>query len=211
MDIIALAILGILFGIQLFIQKSSDGHRRTFGILAFVFAVLLIFGWAGYLSWQQYVSWKGGEFTKFFLPPYQDFGYFIFFVRTRLFNPYILSLFFGLLSFFLAKVLNKKYQERFFEPIEPYFMAISIFLVGHPNWIFYLIFLLIANLTGNSYLTHKFYRSDKTNTTDRTYTPDKSDAPYRISFYYYWLPIAIFTILISKWLVELSWWQTLKF
>lgn len=168
-------------------------------MLVLVLPILAIFGFSVYQSWQQYLTWKSNDLGKLFLPPYQNWDYFVFFARTRFFNPYFLSLAAALVFLAAAKYFNKKYQERFFEPIEPYLLATAFFVVGHPLWLFYLIIFLIAALAGNSYLTYKFYRTNK------------SDKSYRISFYYFWLPAAISTILISKWLAALPWWQTLKF
>lgn len=194
---LALAILFSLFLIQIILPKAP-GKRELLGFWLFLISVIIIFGFAGFYSWQQYFIWKNGEMGKFFLPPYQNFDYFIFYVRSRFFNPYLLSLFFGVLFLWAAKKMNRKYGERFFEPVEPYLLAISIFIVGHPLWVFYLLtlvssFLIINILITNYYLliTHK-------------------ETP-RVSLYYLWLPSAIFIILISKWLTALPWWQTLKF
>lgn len=194
MDIIALAILGILFGIQLVIPKARLNKSGLFGISALIISAVFIFGRAGYLSWQQYISWKSGGLTKFFLPPYRDLSYFVFYARSQFFNSYLLSLFFAILFLWPAKYFNKKYEERFFEPIEPYFLAIAIFLDGHPAWIFYLILLFAVVLITQIFNAIRYPLNVK-----------------RLSLYYLWLPTAIFTILISRWLSVLPWWQTLKF
>lgn len=162
--------------------------------MIFIAAIISIFGNAGYQSWQQYQLWKSDDLGKLFLPPYQDFNYFVFYARTRFFNPYLLSLFFGIGFLWAAKKLNKKYQERFFEPIEPYLLGTAIFLSGHPLWLFYLIILLIISLI----LSLVSGRWSMVN-------------GHRLSLYYFWLPVAIFTIIISRWLAVLPWWQTLKF
>lgn len=188
-----LIILAIIFAVQLIIPKAP-ARRGFFGILAFLFAGAVIFGTAVYQSWQQYLAWQSNDLSKLFLPPYQDWDYFVFYARVRFFNPYFLSLGLGLLALTVAKYFNKKYQERFFEPIEPYLLASSIFLVGHPLWLFYLIILLITSVLMSYVLCLMSKKKD-----------------YRLSFYYLWLPAAIFTILISRWLSMLPWWQTLKF
>lgn len=188
----ALAILAALFLIQILISRASDGHRRPFGILALVTAAVAVFGLALYLSWQQYLVWKSNDLSKLFLPPYQNWDYFVFYARTRFFNPYFLSLFIGLVFLWAAKIFNKKYQERFFEPIEPYLLATSIFLIGHPGWIFYLIILLIISLISSLVISYW------------------SLSQRRLPLYYLWLPVAISTILISKGLMALPWWQMLK-
>ena len=196
---IAIIFLSILFLLQLFLPKTQ---LNRVGFSFFALSAVLVFGFAGFQSWQQYHIWLAGETTKFLLPPYQTFDYFIYYARYHFFNPYLISLLIGLLFFFGAKKMNKKYGERFFEPVEPYLLLISLFLSGTPGWLAYLIFLLLANLAGNLYLTYKFYKTDKS---------DSSDKAHRVSFYYYWLPSAIFTILISRWLAILPIWQTMKF
>ena len=193
MEIIALVLLSLAWLIQFVIPKASDGHRRLFGVLVLTSAILAIFSFAFYQSWQQYLLWKGNEVSKFFLPPYQNWDYFIFYARSRFFNPYLLSLFIGLGFLWAAKKMNQKYDERFFEPIEPYLFATAIFLTGHPLWLFYLIILLASVLLIQSLNATRYPLNAK-----------------RLSLYYLWLPTAIFTILISKWLTVLSWWASLK-
>jgi len=179
--------------------KARLGKFELFGILSLMAALGFIFGFAIYRSFLQYQFWKSNELTKFFLPPYQNFDYFVFYARTIFFNSYLTSLFIGSLFLWAAKYFNKKYAERFFEPIEPYFLAISIFLIGHPGWLFYLIMLLSVFLAINIFITsyHLFFFKHK--------------EILRISLYYFWLPAAISTILISKWIEALPWWKMLKF
>lgn len=198
MRIIALIILAFLFGIQLLASKARLNKIGFFGIASFLFSAMSIFLFAGYLSFQQYFFWKNNELGQFLLPPHQNFEYFIFYLRTRFFNPYLFSLAVGIVFLVVAKYFNKKYEERFFEPIEPYLLTTSIFLVGHPTWLVYLIllliiFLIVNILVANYHLliTHK-------------------EMP-RISLYYFWFPVAIFTILISRWLSVLPWFQMLRF
>ena len=192
-----LFILGIVFGIQLLMPKTRINKSGFFGILSFAIAIIFIFGFAGYQSWQQYFLWKNSELGKFFLPPYQKLDYFVFYSRTHFFNSYFLSLLISLLFLSSAKYYNQKHGEKFFEPIELYLLAISIFLAGHPAWLFYLIILLTVFLIINFLLSTFYFLLNK-------------EMP-RISLYYLWLPVAISTILINGWLSRLPWWQTLKF
>ncbi len=192
---IAVIFLSILFLLQLVLPKT---RFNKVGFLFFIASLVLVFGFAGYQSWQQYFTWKNSELGKFFLPPYQNLDYFIFYARTRFFNPYFLSLFIGFLFFWAAKYFNKKYGERFFEPIEPYLLATSIFIIGHPLWLFYLIFLLAIFLIIHILITNYHLLI-------------AHKAMPRISLYYFWLPATISTILIGRWIETLPWWQILKF
>src|SRR3989344_1506473 len=107
MNLGILLILSVAFIIQLL--SKAPARRGLFGILFLCAAILLVFGFAVYESWQQYYIWENNDLSKFFLPPHQDFDYFVFYVRSRFFNPYLLSLFFGFLFLYAAKILNKKY------------------------------------------------------------------------------------------------------
>ncbi len=197
MNIMALVLLAVILGAQLIISKTKFAGKRN-GFWIFGLFVLAVFGFQIYFSWKQYGIWKNDEMGKFLLPPHQDFDYFVFYVRSRFFNPYLLSLSFGALFFWAAKYLNKKYDGRFFEPIEPYLLGASMFAVGHPMWLFYFIILIILYFIINSLFTihNSLFK--------------KGEMP-RISLYCVWLPAAIFTILISKWISLLPWWQILKF
>ena len=189
----SLIILVIAFVVQLIAQKASDGHRRLFGISVLGLAMAVIFGQALYQSLQQYLIWKSNDLGKLFLPPYQNWDYFVFYVRVRFFNPYFLSLGLGLLALVSTQYFNRKYNERFFEILEPYIFATAIFIVGHPLWLFYLSILLTISIFISCFLRFMSQKED-----------------HRFSLYYFWLPIAILTILISRWLEILPWWQILK-
>lgn len=199
MDFLALIILIIGFGIQLLTKTRSDENRSGFfGFWLFIVAVILIFDFAIYQSYEQYISWKSNELTKLFLPPYQNWNYFILYIRTRFFNPYLLSLFFAVIFLYLAKKYNKKYQEKFMEKIEPYLLGISIFTIGQPGWLFYVILLLLTAL---------IFQAIKV----ISYKLLVISSEGRLSLYYFWLPIAISTIISSRWLEQLHLWQFLKF
>lgn len=189
---IALAILSTLFLVQI-ICKKAPARQGLFGILALLFSIAIIFGTAIYQSWQQYLAWQSNDLSRLLLPPHQSWDYFVFYSRIRFFNSYFLSLAIGLGFLIAAKYLNKKYQERFFEPVEPYLLATAIFVVGHPLWLFYLIILLTISLISSLVISYW------------------SLSQRRLPLYYFWLPAAIFTIIISEWLSTLPWWQTLKF
>src|SRR3989344_2401061 len=195
MAVVALIVTSVVLLAQLIAAKTHSGIRRSgfFGGLIFLTAAVIMFVYASYLSWQQYQVWHNNELSKLFLPPYQSFDYFIFYVRTRFFNSYLLSLAVGLAGLLAAQFLNKRYQERFFETAEPYLLGTALFLSGHPGWILYAV---IAGFLSVLVSSFHFWRVRETR---------------RLSFYYLWLPAALFTIMISMWLSALPWLQTLKF
>lgn len=204
---ISLAILILVLGLQiirrfggLFGICSRSGFTRIFKKIEadsrgyfyiFIISIFIIFGMLFYQSYQQYQVWSQNEPSKFLLPPYQTLNYFVFYVFMRFFVPYLISLIAAFLFFFAAKILNKKYEERFFEPEEFWLGVLAIFLMGHPGWIFYAVIFILVYL-----IIHilGFCRSGFT----------------RLSMYYLWIPIGIFVMIISKYLQSLPIWQLLK-
>ena len=68
-----------------------------------------------------------------------------------------------------------------------------MFLVGHPGWIFYFVFLIVLYLFIHLYYQLIFRRNE------------------RISPYYLWVPTAIFVIIIGKYLLSgTGFWLLLK-
>ncbi len=160
----------------------------------FIFSIIAIFASSFYFSYQQYQIWLKNDISKHLLPPYTGINYFIFYAFTRFFAPYLMSLAVAILFLFSAKILNKKYEERFFEPEEYYLGALAMFLSNHPGWLFYLVFLIFVYLLIHLYSLFIVHNSS-----------------FRISPYYLWIPTAIFVIIINSWLENLSIWQLLKF
>ena len=197
MNFVALAILISAFILQLAMPRARFSNRRN-GFLIFAGSLLLIFGFAFLNSYRQYQLWINNEFTKIFLPPYQNWDYFVYYARYHFFHPYLFSLATGMLFFTGATFLNKRYEERFFETIEPYLMLTALFLSGTPGWLVYaFVFLSVYLLASVAMTFHEVVIK-------------KGESP-RLPFYYLWLPSAISTIIISRWLVELPQWQIMKF
>lgn len=172
--------------------KTRLNQAGFFGLFLFLFAIAAILGWGIFLSWKQYLLWEGNDLGKLLLPPHQSWDYFILFSRSRFFNQYIISLIFGIIFLVSAGYLNKKFGGKFLEPLEPYLLGTALFLSGHPGWLFYLIFILLFGsvLSGWNFL--------------------RLQHEMRFSFYYLWLPGALFTILIIRWLADLPWWRLLQ-
>ena len=181
------------FGIKLRNYKFLRIYERKIFKYIFCFSIFAVFSFLFYDSYLQYSVWSQNEVTKLFLPPHQPINYFLFYVGMKFFGPYLISLIFAFLFFFVAKYLNKKYQERFFYEEEFFIGALAIFLIGYPLAIFYLIGVISIYL-----LAHFVLAGASKNFGER------------LSTYYLWLPIAIFVILISEWLVGLEWWRLLK-
>lgn len=168
----------------------------------FLFSVVITFSLLFYQSYKQYQFWSQNEVSRYLLPPHQSINYFIFYALARFFAPYLISLAAAVLFLISANLLNKKYQERFFYPEEYYLGAISLFLVGHPGWLFYLALLIVIYLI--IHLVALMRNNADSNAEQRGMVR-------RISLYYLWLAVAIFVIIFNKlFLSSLSWWQLLK-
>ncbi len=187
----AIGILIAILGAQIF--RRPFWGKRFIG-LTFLISAILIFGYLSFLSWQQYWVWKNSEITRYFLPPYTGIFYFISYVKMHIWNNYLVSLLLSILILNIFSFINKRYSERFFYQEEIYLAALAAFLVGYPAIFFYFslavfIYLLIHIF---SFLSSRF-------------------SSQRLSLYYLWMPLAIFVILIIKWLQTLSIWKLLKF
>lgn len=156
-------------------------------------ACLIVFGYAVFLSYNQFIIWLTNPLSKYLLPPYQSINYFLFYVFGKFFATSLLSLFIGLFFFGVVGRLNKKYDGRFFEVEEPYLAGLGIFLSGHPGWLVYLAVLISFYL-----LLHLGRRL-------------KGERNARVPLYHLWIPTALFVILINEfWLSRAFWWGLLK-
>lgn len=185
---------------------SGDGRRANLvrcceatprrGIYEFIFwgSVVWIFILLFYQSFLQHKAWSQNELSRYLLPPYRPIFYFIFYVGTRFFAPYIVSFSAAFLFSRIARAYNRRYGEKFFYPEEIYWGAVSLFLVGHPGWLFYIIALIIVYLI-----------------IQLLYNLVLSKRGERVPLYYLWLPTAIFAIIIvNSWFPQFWWWKLLK-
>lgn len=191
LDYFTFAILFILWLASQF--RKGRSFLAKFAKLVFGAAILAIFAFLIYLSLEQYQVWLNQPLTKFLLPPYQSIAYFIFFSATRFFAPYLISLVIAILFLILTERLNRKFEERFFEPEEPYFGATALFLLGHPGWFIYFLVLVALYLFLHLVYSLVYFRST------------------RLSLYHLWLPLALFVILLNKyWFSGTHFWSLLS-
>ncbi len=188
---LSITILILALGAQLTL-RSFGKNKKIFRYL-FYFSIAAIFLFAFFISISQYVVWENHPVSKFLLPPYQGIGYFLRYSIFWYFTAHIISLLFSVAFIKLAKRYNKKFEEKFFYPEEYYLGALAIFLSGFPGIFIYIIFLFFASILGSLTLNR--------------FSTIKGE---RMSFYYLWIPVAIFVIIISKWLAETRVWQLFK-
>ncbi len=168
--IFSLITLAVVFGAQLMRPSLLPRVAR----IAFLVSIFFFLFLAAYYSYQQYFFWKENPVSQFLLPPYQSIRYFLSYSFFNFFFQPIFSLTAAIAGFFTAKILNQKFGERFFEPVEYYLFALGLLLAGHPGWIYYLLAMLAAGIAGSFLIKGRF------------------------SFYYFWLPSVALVILIMK-------------
>jgi len=141
-DKFSIVLLGLILGAQV--------CRRSFFLKYSAFAWRLsvagVFGASLYWAWQQYRLWQANALSKFFLPPYQGWGYFFSYVGQKIFAPWLISLLAAIFISRVAVFFNKKYRERFFESEEIPLMVLGIFLTGYPGFFIYLILIFLGGI-----------------------------------------------------------------
>lgn len=180
---LSLGVIVLGLGIQFFGKKSGKMNER--------FSRLLFFGSAGFvllyyviLTALQYFVWKnGGEPFIYFLPPHASIFYLLNHHFIRFLIYYLISFVAAILFLCSAKRYNRKSGFRLFEKEEPYFGAISIFLLGNPawywSWVYYVGAVLVASVVVSLLKGHVSKKND------------------RFSLYHVWFPMAILVIIIS--------------
>ncbi len=194
-------------------QLPFWGYGRTINFRwVFVAVIAVVAINLFYLTRSQFFLWYNDEFSKYLIPPYSGIGYFIFYTFTRFWAPYVISLAVALIFLWLAGYFNKRKDYRFFQPEEPYFLAIAIFLSGHPAWVLYLILALSGGLAftllaRGSWLRGSYRKMFALNGHATKPLDDRDIAnpnSTRISFYHLWLPAGIATVLLNQWFLR-SW------
>ena len=179
-----LSILILAFIIQLIGPKVGLDMKRVIQILSCI-SVGLIFAYFVYLIVFQYILWRdAGPPSIYFIPPYQSIWYVVNYHFIRFGLYYLISLVAAAVFFIAAQKLNNRFNERFFEPEEPYLGALSIFLLGNPAWGYAWIFYIVAMLSIAAIATSYQLLVTKEN--------------HRFSLYWLWLPVAILTIIVMS-------------
>lgn len=185
---IQLALLLIVGGAQVFLRSFS---LRVARVIYWV-AVGLSFLWVAHTSYIQYLTWKMTSLGQLLLPPHESISYFIQYVGWRFFSPVFVLFLFSLLFIFVAKSMNKKGGERFFEKDEIYVAALAMVSAGYPQILVFFVSFAFIFLVINIVTT--IIRGSES----------------RISPYHLWIPAAVIAIIISElWLLHMPWWNQL--
>ena len=190
-EFFAIAFLGLATGVSAFNAGRPFvvyNIKRIFAAAVFGILIVLI-----YRSFAQYQAWIVIAPAKYLLPPYAGWSYFATYVGWKFFAPYLASFLTGILFALLMRAYNARHENQFFYEEEYYFAVLAIFLTGHPGWIFYILSLVLAGVVIVVVRSLVFKNLEKT------------------SFYYLWWPVALFVIIISKWIAAFEFYKILKF
>lgn len=177
---VSLAAVLFLWGASRFNSGRFLLREKKFAKKIFFLSIAGFFLILFYLTRQLFLFWAADETAKYFLPPYTSINYFLGYVFTHLWGSYLVSLPVSILFFWLAQYFNKKRGEIFFEKEEPYFIALALFLTGHPGWVLYLVLILAITLMF-AFINWLFYRKAQ-----------------RIHYYNFWLPLAALAIILDR-------------
>lgn len=179
-DKLGIVLLGIGFIVQSLVPPEI--FRRATKAL-WILGTIIIGGVLLYWVLALYSAWEGNGITKFFLPPYQPPGYFLLYAR-KLFAPWVLSWGTGIVLAWGTRWLNRYYEDRFLEEGESALLGLCFFLCGYPTFLWYGVAMLAVGvcLTG----VYGFFRWG------------------RAPLYYWWVPMAMFVIILEVYLVPES-------
>ncbi|MEK7086741.1 MAG: hypothetical protein AAB935_00590 [Patescibacteria group bacterium] len=152
----------------------------------FFCAIVAVCVYYFYLTYARYQLWKNDTdgIGKFLVPPHKSITYVIGYHFIRFGLYYVISLVVALIFLWAAKYYNKKFGGRFFEPEEPYFGALAIFLLGngewHYGWIIYFVLMLLVSVVGSLIYTKILKKNE------------------RFPMYWLWLPMGILAIIVNR-------------
>lgn len=173
----------MILGAQMFLRPFVLRYIKY----VFWSSIIFIFGFSIYYSFLQYDVWQyGGGVLKYLLPPYQGISYFVFYITTRIWLPYVISLVFAIIFFFLVKKYNKKRGGHIFYEEEYWILSLSIFLSGWPGLFFFFIFFFLFFII-TTFINQIILKKEKITST-----------------YYFWIPTAIFVIILTRIFLEKS-------
>ncbi len=188
-----LAILVLLFGAQVFWGRrflnlkgegkfSREAVRRYLKILWLVLFVIVV-AVNVYISCEQYKVWENNPLSRGLLPPYAPISYFLSYTFVHFFVFWIVAFLASILIRWLARFLNKKFGDRFFENEEIELIALGTFLSGYPGFLFFWAAILIFGVLFS--VVYTIFSKG------------------RLSLFYFWLPVAIFAIIVKIWLLPI--------
>ncbi|HNW96695.1 MAG TPA: hypothetical protein PLQ44_02210 [Candidatus Paceibacterota bacterium] len=179
---------GLIFGL-------SNGRVKRFIKPAVIFVLISITLKIILEFFGQYYIWMHGDASRGLLPPYTSINYFLGYCAYHFAWPVIAAILVGWIFIVLAKILNKRFDQRFFEDDEPWHLIYGLIIVGHPYWIFYIF--AVIGFAVVFYLFNLIFK--------------KMRFGQVFSLYRFWIPIALIVMVFSEWIIKIPFLQSLKF
>ena len=157
----------------------------------FAAAIVFIIGYYSSLTYSQYLLWRAGPPTTYFLPPHRTIFYLLGYHFTRFLLYYLVSLIVAISFMFLAAKSNKKSGEKFFDSEEPYLGALAIFLLGNRAWFLGWTWIFYFLALGGLYLLSHLFWGVKNKIA-------KKRGAIRLPLYWLWLLTAILVMCAAQ-------------
>ena len=170
----SLVIVFLLIGAQWLMRPSVFFRAARIIFWSLIFGALFL---SSYLTYEQYQLWRAHPLSQFLLPPHQSVGYFISYSAVNFFLPIAINLLLATLVLLLSILVNKRSKGRYFEPAESYLAGAAILLSGSA-WP-----VLLLMLGGVAFIGSVMNLLARRG---------------RFSLYYFWLPVCVSAILISR-------------
>ncbi|MFA6354652.1 MAG: hypothetical protein WCX12_03145 [Candidatus Paceibacterota bacterium] len=162
-----------------FSRETVKKYLKILWLILFVIVVAVNV----YISYKQYQVWESNPLSRGLLPPYAPISYFLSYVFVHFFIFWIVAFLASILVSRLAKFLNKRFGNRFFENEEVELIALGTFLSGYPGFLFFWAAILIFGVLFS--VVYTIFSKG------------------RLPLFYFWLPIAIFAIIVKIWLLPI--------
>jgi hypothetical protein len=111
------------------------------------------------LTLVQYFVWESNSFSRFFLPPYQPWSYFLSYSFFHFFLADIISLCLALFFYAIFKVF-KKYKPQFISESELDLLFLGSLLIASPKILFFIALLLFLSILSSLFNLLVFKKSE---------------------------------------------------
>lgn len=137
-----------LWGVAFFMY-TRRGEQARWGTLL-CFAGALFFLYTVFLTTVQYFVWSHNEFTRLFLPPFQDISYFIIYTGGRFWLPFLLSAFSALVFWLLFTGVSRGKLATLSQP-EIALGTLFTLIVGWPEALVFVVLALVLDAMFSAY------------------------------------------------------------
>lgn len=175
--------LSFLFLILSFFSFFLNSKKKLKYLKLLLFLLLFVFFlYSSLSSLNLYFLWKNNSFSKYLLPPYQNFSYFLGYIFFTFYRDFLGRLFGFLLVLGIIRFLIFFLKRDPFYDEEKYYIFISCFFFSFP-YNFFFIFLSFFILLLMAILSKVFKKEDN-----------------YFSFNNYWLILALILLILEPYL-----------